>query len=325
MKAHIDLEKVKNCIKQSKICRLFLCIPAELYYLVLRLRVLITSDKTYIIKRYRKVFHKDPNLDKPVTMNEYLTWRKLYDRDPLLPRCTNKYLVRAYVKEKIGDQYLVPLLAIAERVDKINFDTLPNRFVIKINHGSGQNIIVKNKTYENLDEIKVRLHYWIKRNHYYNNREWQYKEIKPMIVVEKLLLDEQGAIPKDYKLHVFGGKVEMIQIDTDRFEAHKRIFYSPTWEELLFNWVPVDAYNRPKYPKAAPQPKPDALDTMINLAEKLAEDFPYVRVDFYYIGGKIYFGELTFTHENGLAKFFPDEYDTYYGQKVPRLKKIESI
>ncbi len=324
MKVHTDLEKVKYCIRRSKVCRFLFYFPLELYYLLLRLRIRFTSDKTHVLKRYRKVFHKDPNLDNPVTMNEYLTWRKLFDRDPLLPRCSDKYRVREYVAEKIGDQYLVPLLAATDSVDKIDFDKLPDRFVIKVNHGSGQNIIVKDKQHEDLEAIKVRLHYWMKRSHYYNNREWQYKEIEPMIVVEELLLDENGNVPKDYKFHVFAGKVEMIQVDTNRFETHKRIFYSPNWEELPFNWVPVDEHDRPKYPKADPQPKPDVLETMIQLAEKLAEDFPYVRVDFYYTGGKIYFGELTFTHENGLAKFFPDHYDIFYGQKIPQQKKVKS-
>lgn len=324
MTSYTGLEKIKNCIRQSNICRLFLYIPLELYFLLLRLRVYLTSDKAYVIKHYRKVFHKTPNLHPPITMNEYLTWRKLFDRNPLLPYCSDKYRVREYVAQKIGDTYLVPLLAVADNIKKIDFDKLPDRFVIKVNHGSGQNIIVKDKHLENLEIVKVRLHYWMKRSHYYNNREWQYKEIKPMIIVEELLLDKNGNVPNDYKFHVFGGKVEMIQVDTDRFEMHKRIFYSPEWEELPFNWVPVDKSDHPKYPKALPQPKPAALKKMIQLAEKLAEDFPYVRVDFYYINEKIYFGELTFTHENGLAKFFPDHYDTFYGKKISLIKKAKS-
>ena len=177
MKPHTKLEKVKHCIRRSKVCRLLLYFPLELYYLLLRLRVQFTSDKTHVVKRYQNVFQRKPNLNNPVTMNEYLTWRKLFDRDPLLPRCSNKYRVREYVANKIGKTYLVPLLAAADSVDKIDFDKLPNRFVIKINHGSGQNIIVKNKQHEDLEAIKVRLHYWMKRSHYYNNREWQYKAV----------------------------------------------------------------------------------------------------------------------------------------------------
>jgi len=328
MKRKTHIEKIKSCIKSHRICRFLLYIPLELFYLALKLRVRLTSDRNYISSRYARVFHQKPNFENPATMNEYLAYRKLYDRDPLLPLCSDKYRVRHYVAQKIGEEYLVPLLLATDDPDKIDFTKLPDRFVIKVNHGSGQNIIVTDKNRIDTDknridteETRVLLHYWMKRSHYYNNREWQYKEIKPMVIIEEMLLDSDGQVPKDYKFHLFGGKVEMINIDTDRFGTHRRIFYSPKWEKLDFLWVPAVADNQPKYTEADPQPKPENLDEMIRLAEKLAEDFLYVRADFYNLRGKIYFGELTFTHENGLAKFFPQKYDAVYGEKIRKLRE----
>ncbi len=321
MKPKTHIEKIKSCIKSRKICRFSLYIPLELFYLALKLRVRLTPDRSYISKRYARVFRHKPDFENPATMNEYLAYRKLYDRDPLLPLCSDKYRVRRYVADKIGEEHLVPLLMATDDPDTIDFSKLPDRFVIKVNHGSGQNIIVTDKTKIDTEETRVLLHYWMKRSHYYNNREWQYKEIKPMVIIEEMLLDSDGHVPKDYKFHVFGGKVEMINIDTDRFEKHRRIFYSPKWEKLDFLWVPDVGNNQPKYEESDPQPKPENLDEMIRLAEKLAEDFLYVRVDFYNLRGKIYFGELTFTHENGLAKFFPEKYDAIYGEKIRRLRE----
>jgi len=316
----VIVETTKKCIKKSKFCRGVLLVPTEMFYLYLKLKIMLTPDKKYVIKRYKAVFKKEPNLKKPETINEFINYRKLYDRDPLMTRCSDKYLVREYVSEKIGEAYLIPLIAASEDVYTLDFESFPKSFVAKVNHGSGQNAIVKDKDKEKLEEMKVLFHYWMKRSHYYNNREWQYKDIKPMVIVEEILFDESGEVPKDYKFHTINGKVEMIQVDSERFSDHKRIFYSPSWEKLDFMWVPVDANGEGKYKQAPDQAKPKHLEEMIKVVEKLAEDFQYVRVDLYYANEKIYFGELTFTHENGLAKFFPEEYDTFYGQKLDQEK-----
>lgn len=313
----VYLEKsAKTCIKKSKMCRVLMSGPIALFYFYLRLKIWLIPDKKYIIKHYKRVFHQVPNLEQPQTMNEYINYRKLYDKNPLLTLCSDKYLVRQYVAEKIGDQYLIPLLAASDDVFSINFDLLPKSFVAKVNHGSGQNFIVKDKHKVEIPEMQIMLHYWMKRSHYYNNREWQYKDIKPMVIIEEMLFDESGDVPKDYKFHTFNGKVEMIQIDSERFSDHKRIFYSKDWEKQDFMWVPVFEDGQPKYKEADEQQKPAHLAQMLDIVEKLAEDFKYVRVDLYYANQKIYFGELTFTHENGLAKFFPEKYDAYFGSKL---------
>jgi len=312
----VVIESTKKCIKKSKVCRAFMYLPTESFYLYLKLKLLLVSDKKYITDRYKRVFKKVPNLEDPQTMNEYINHRKLYDKNPLLTLCSDKYLVREYVSNKVGEEYLIPLLAASEDVYEIDFHALPNSFVAKVNHGSGQNMIVKDKSSINIQEMQVLFHYWMKRSHYYNNREWQYKDIKPMTIVEEILIDESGDVPKDYKFHTLNGKVEMIQVDSERFSDHKRIFYSSTWDKLDFMWVPVDKNGDAKYQQADEQEKPKDLEKMIAIVEKLAEDFKYVRVDLYYSNEKIYFGELTFTHENGLAKFFPEKYDAYFGEKL---------
>ncbi len=312
----IDIKSIKDCVVKSKYCRVFMKGPLWLFYSYLKLRLLIVPDKKHIVKNYVKVFDKEPDLKDPKTINEFINYRKLYDRNPLYTLCSDKYKVREYVKDKIGEQYLIPLLASSKDAYELNFHSLPDKFVAKVNHGSGQNMIVLDKSKEDLEAMQVMFCYWMKRNHYYNTREWQYKDIEPVLIVEELLSDESGNVPKDYKFHTINGKVEMIQLDTERFSDHRRIFYSPSWEELDFMWVPVDENGEEKYKKAPTQEKPDNLEKMIEIVEKLAEDFKYVRVDLYNFNSKIYFGELTFTHEDGLAKFFPEKYDAYYGGKL---------
>jgi hypothetical protein len=315
----MNLESIKSCLKKSKVCRAFAKFPISLFYIYLKLKTLVISDKSYVISHYKKVFGKTPDLKNPKTINEFIAKRKVYDRDPLLTLCADKFKVREYVKEKIGKEYLIPLITYSDDIYKIDFNSLPNSFAAKVNHGSGQNMIVLDKTKENIDEMKVHIDYWMKRNHYYNTREWQYKNIKTLILFEELILDKDGSIPKDYKFHMIGGKVEFIQIDTERFNNHKRIFYSASWEELEFMWAPVTPENKPKYKKTRPMQKPKSLQEMIKISEKLSEDFDYVRVDLYAVNEKIYFGELTFTHENGLSKFFPEIYDRYFGKKLMAL------
>jgi len=315
----MNLESIKSCLKRSKVCRSLAQFPINLFYIYLKLKTVIISDKSYIQRDFKKVFGKNPDLENPKTINEFIAKRKVYDRDPIFTLCADKFKVREYVKEKIGEEYLIPLITYSDDIYKVDFNTLPNSFAAKVNHGSGQNMIVLDKTKENIDEMKVHIHYWMQRNHYYNTREWQYKNIETLILFEELILDKDGSIPKDYKFHMIDSKVEFIQIDTERFDNHKRIFYSSSWEELDFMWAPVTSDNNPKYKKTRPMDKPKNLQDMIKISEKLSEDFDYVRVDLYDVNQKIYFGELTFTHENGLSKFFPEIYDRYYGERLMAL------
>lgn len=276
-------------------------------------------SKIYLKTLYRHTFNKELNLKNPQTLNEKIQWKKIYDRRPVYTLCADKYEVRNYVKERIGEKYLIPLLFYTNNPNKIDFDKIPLPFIIKANHGSGWIFIIKNKKEINKKEIIERCKKWLESNIYFIGREWQYKNIKPKILIEKLLLDEEGQIPKDYKFHCFNGEVEFIQVDTDRFENHKRGFFDINWRLLPFTWSPKKN-NRPKYELNKDINKPKKLREMVEIATTLSKNFDYVRVDLYFVNNKIYFGELTFSHEDGFAPFFPEKYDLIYEKKL-KLKR----
>ena len=280
------------------------------------------DDETLIRYRYKRVFKREPEFINYNTLNEYIHHRSLFEHNELFTKCADKYLVRDYVKDRVGEQYLIPLIDVVDKVDEIDYEKLPKEFVLKVNHGSGQNILVWNK--ENIDkkEVACQLNYWLKRNHYYSAREWQYKNIKPKIIIEKLLVDKNGNIPDDIKFHCFDGKIEFIQVDTDRFTTHKRVLYNTKWEKQPFLWSPADSNGEPVYKLGDGIKRPKKLDEMIFVAEKLSKDFKYVRVDLYLHIDNIYFGELTFTHGGGLEKFFPEKYDYILKKRLDKSKKI---
>jgi len=295
------------------------CLYKYLFFIVefpYYIKKYFVNDELFIQNKYKKVFKKKGNFKNPKTLNEIISYRKLYDRDDFYTKCSDKYEVREIIKNEIGEKYLIPLIGVYDSVEDINFNELPSKFIIKINHGSGQNIIVKDKSKIDISKIKCQLNYWMGKNHYYNSREWQYKNIKPKILIEELLLDKDDKVPYDYKFHCINGKVEFIQIDVDRFDGHKRIFYSKEWKEMPFLWSPVLKDGSEKYKKANSQAKPIVLNEMIEVVEKIAKYFYYIRVDLYVLDNKIYFGELTFSHGGGIEKFFPDKWDEFYGKKV---------
>lgn len=306
------ITKLKE-IYQTTFLHVFLFWLIELPYYC---RIFFVSDKSFIERRYKKTFGVDGSFTKPKTLNEVILHRCLLDRRDFYTECSDKYRVRDIVKQEIGEEYLIPLIGVYEDVRDICFDILPDKFVIKVNHGSGQNIIVNDKNRFNEAKCRYQLKYWMRKNHYYNTREWQYKNIPSKILIEKLLLDSTGRIPYDYKFHCINGKVEFIQLDVDRYGLHKEIFYSTDWCELPFLWSPTLKDGTPKYKRAEAQPKPIALDKMVQIAETLGSSFYYVRVDLYLLGEQIYFGELTLSHGGGFSSFFDDKHNEFYGRKV---------
>ncbi len=287
-------------------------------------KILNVSDEEYVYKKFKQVFGYEPNFKNPQTLNEIINFRKLYDKNPLYTYCSDKITVREFVKKYVGEEILIPLIGIFSHPNEINFHKIKYPCMIKTNHGSGFNIpIFQPPSWYQKIFIKNKLLYWLKLNYYFFEREWQYRNIEPKIIIEELLLDENNKIPKDYKFHCIGGKVEFIQVDVDRFSSHKRSFYSRHWKELDFTWSPVTEKGEIKYKKAPPQPKPELLNEMINIAEKLAKPFYYVRVDLYLVNNRIYFGELTFTPGAGYEKFIPDKYDRIFGQKVRNTKQFK--
>jgi hypothetical protein len=274
---------------------------------------IVSSDKKSIEIRYKCCFGREIDWDSPQTLNEKINWRKIYDHKKIYTICSDKYAVRDYVKDKIGEKYLIPLIQQTEDPEEMDFKNLPENFIIKANNSSGDNIIVFDKKKISQRDTLKKARKLLSRDYYASCREHQYAGIKPRILVEKLLLDKEGKIPADIKFHCFGGRVGMIQVDVDRFENHRRGYYDKEWNLLPFTFCP-EVNGKPKYEIGSIFKKPKNLREMIRIAQKLSQDFDYVRVDLYDTGDRIYFGELTFTHGAGYERFFPDEWDYHFGK-----------
>lgn len=245
------------------------------------------------------------DLKNPQTYNEKIQWLKLYDCTPVKTRLADKYLVREYVKEKIGAQYLIPILGVWDSFDEIDFDSLPNQFVLKANHGCGWNIIVKDKSTFELTGAKAKFELWMHRNFaFMNGFELQYKNITPKIIAEQYIGSGEDLV--DYKMSCFHGEVRYIWVDSERFTAHKRDIFNIEWELQPFRITYDHAPLLPAQPKN--------LQKMIELATKLSENFLHVRIDFYDVNGTVYLGELTFTSESGVGNFIPPVYDQLWGE-----------
>lgn len=236
------------------------------------------------------------SLKNPKEFNEKIQWLKLHDFKEHYTKLVDKYEVRKYVQENLGEQYLINLLGVYNTPKDIDWDILPDKFVIKWNHGSGSNIIVKDKTLMDINQIKLKLNKMGKRNWYWYGREKPYKNIEKKIIIEEYL-EEDGKEINDYKIHCFSGVAKYIQVDIDRFSNHRRNIYDRNWNlvEGKIQYINSDS----------PLLKPRDLSKMIKLAEILAKEFKYVRIDFYYVNEKIYFGEITFYHGSGFEKITP--------------------
>lgn len=283
---------IKNIIKKAPIFD-------DLNLLRFRVNHLLKDDETVIREKYRNVFGRELDLENPKTFNEKIQWRILRDRKDIYTQLADKYLVRDYVKEKIGEEYLIKLLGVYEKAEDINYDSLPNKFVLKCNHDSGSVIICKDKSTFDRKAANKKLNFFLKRNFYYMTREWHYKNIKPLIICEEFL-EEDGKAPIDYKYHCLNNDVKFIQVDIGRFENHKRNNFDKNWKLTPFIFGPKE-YNFDNNYKRVEKPK--KFEEMKKLALKIAEDFDYCRVDFYEVNEKIYFGEITFTPGAGLEVF----------------------
>lgn len=258
---------------------------------------------------YTKVTKKELDLDNPKTFNEKIQWMKLYDSTPIKTKLADKYLVREYVSEKIGEEYLIPLLGVWDNFDQIDFDKLPDSFVLKANHGCGWNVIVRDKSKFDRAEAKSKFDIWMKKNFGFNSGlELQYLNIEPKIIAEEYIENGEGDI-FDYKVFCFGGKAESIMFLSNRQKGLQMAFYDLEWNKLPF------VYSFPRMEGEVK--KPERLELLIELSEKLAADFPHVRVDFYILNdGSIKFGEMTFTSASGACAWNPPEQNLIYGNLI---------
>lgn len=274
-------------------------------------------DMPYLKLVYRAEMQKKLNLNEPKTFNEKLQWLKLYDRNPIYTKYVDKYEVRSYIAETIGEEYLIPLIGeVYDNVDEIDWDMLPSAFVIKCTHGSSTNIVCRDKSKLNINETKKRLREWLNKNWYSFGREWPYKNIKPRIICEKYMVDESGIELKDYKFFCFNGKVKFFKVDFNRFSDHRANYYDLNKKLLYFGEVKCP----PDYQRKLELPS--NIYDMVILAEQLSRGKPFLRVDFYNISGRIYFGEITFFPASGFGKLEPDEWDYKLGSWIELPNKL---
>ena len=266
----------------------------------------VISDEELIRKKFKKRLGREVDLENPIKFNDKLQWLKLNWHDPVATKCADKYEVREIIKEKIGEEYLNELIGVYESVDEIDIDKLPDKFVLKGTHGSGFNIICKDKSKMNWDEEFKKMRRWLRTNYYLQNREWVYKDQKPRIICEKYLEEKETGQLRDYKFHCFNGEPKFVQVDFDRFNDHKKNIYDTNWEliEVEFNYP---------YDSSITIEKPKKFDEMKNLSKTLSKDFPYSRIDFYYLNDTIIFGEITFFPASGMGPFRPEQFEMEIG------------
>lgn len=269
-------------------------------------------DKIWIQFNYRRVFGRFCNFKNPKTYNEKLQWLKLYNRRSEYTNLVDKIEVKKYVASCIGEEHIIPLLGGPwESFNEIDFDLLPNQFVLKTNHDCGGIVICRDKNTFDKKAAEKFLTKHLKNNYYLIYREWPYKNIKPRVFAEKYMIDDSGIGIKDYKFFCFNGEPKIMYIASDR--------QSKT-EETKFDFFDMDFNHLPiinGHPNAKTTPsRPESFEKMKELAAKLSKGFPHLRVDFYEINGKVYFGEFTFFHLSGFVPFEPEEWDSKLGDLI---------
>ncbi len=294
------MRNIKNVIK--KILPKKILYNCFLVFQKIKSKKNMKSIKKEISKRYYRVYGNRLNWKNPIKYSEKMNISKVMFPTEIKSELTDKYLVRNWIKKQIGEQYLIPLIGVYNSFDEIDFDKLPNKFVIKCNHDSSSVTIVKDKNTINYKKLKTKYDYYMKRNYAFVSYEMHYKDIKPLILIEKYMGDSL----KDYKFLCFNGKPYYCWVDFDRFNNHKRNIYDMNWILQEFNQMNYGNYEKKVL-------KPKNFDKMIKIVTFLSKNFNHVRVDLYEIDNRIYFGEMTFTNGSGLEKITPDSYDCLLG------------
>ena len=274
-------------------------------------------DSLYLRRQYKKIMGKPLNLNNPHTFNEKLQWLKIHDRNPLYTTMVDKYAVKKYVADMIGEEYIIPTLGVWDKFDDINFDELPYQFVLKCTHDSGGLVICKDKSKLDMEKAKEKIEKSLKTNYYLLGREWPYKNVQRRIIAEKYMVDYSGNDLSDYKVHCFNGVPKVILVCSERFSdagLHED-FYDVNWKRL--------DVKRPDHPSSdIEQPEPKELQKMLLLSEQLSRKYPFMRTDFYEVNGRLYFGEITFYPASGFDRFEPEEWDYKFGEWLSLPKSI---
>lgn len=271
-------------------------------------------DDSRIRRHLEKWYHyktgRTLHLDDPKTFSEKIQWLKLYDTTPLKTRLADKYEVRGWIADTIGEEYLIPLLGVWSSYDEIDFAGLPQKFVLKCTHGSACNLIVPDKSGLDHAKAKQNFDFWMKLNYaYLDGFEMQYKPITPRIVAEAFVETDDAEL-KDYKIHCFNGEPKFVQVISDRSTTACDVFYD-------FDWNRLDCHSTTMPPSTEEVPRPERLEDLRRLAATLAESFKYVRVDFYIPNQQtILFGEMTFTPSSGIKIWYPDSFNYTFGEMI---------
>lgn len=270
----------------------------------------LIPDSMYLKYRYRYYTKKKLNLKNPQTFNEKLQWLKLHNRKPEYTIMADKVEAKDYISKVLGEEFVIPTLGVWDRAEDVDFDLLPDKFVIKCNHNSGLGMYVcTDKTKMDAEKVRRGLKLGLRQDYYACDREWPYKNIKRKIIAEKFLDDRSGHGLIDYKVFNFGGEPKLIQVDFDRFTGHKKNLYNTNWELCDFE------FNYPSHPEVD-IPKPKQLDKIIEASKILSKGHPYLRTDFYVVDDNVYVGEITFFPASGYGKFTPEEYDRVFGDMI---------
>lgn len=285
--------------------------PARLFLYIIDIPFVtrLFTDKCFLKLKFRLAMGKKLDLKNPETFNEKLQWLKLYDRKSEYTGMVDKYSVREYIAKTVGEEYLIPLLGVWERFEDIDFDCLPEQFVLKCTHDSGGVVVCKNKVELDKESAREKINKSLKKNYFYQSREWPYKNIKPRIIAEKYMEDVSGGLT-DYKFMCFNGEVKSCFTCTERFSSGglKVTFFNEKWEKLPFERG---------YPASAKEiARPANYAKMLQLSQELSKGIPFVRIDFYEVDGKIYFGELTFYPGSGMEIFRPEQWDYTFGSWI---------
>ena len=284
--------------------------PQHIVYALLhRMPWLIPDDAKYLSTLYKLELGIKPDLDHPNKFSEKIQWLKLHDHNPLYTTLVDKLAVKEFVRERLGDEYVIPVIAEWDTPEQIEWTKLPNQFVIKTNHdGGGRGIVIcKDKSKFSVAKAQKELNNSFNQSTYDRTREWPYKNVQKRVFAEAFVSDSNGEL-RDYKFFCFNGRPKYIQVDIDRFKCHRRSFFTDKWESAPFTTL----YEQPeKMPE-----KPTQLEEMLGVATKLAKDYAFARIDLYIHENKVYFGEITLHPEGGCGIYIPDEYDFIMGDML---------
>jgi len=275
------------------------------------------SDESFIKEQFKYTMGYDLDLENPKTYNEKLQWLKLFDRKSAYTVMVDKYAVKQYVSKKIGEEYLIPTLGVWDKPEDIDFDVLPDQFVLKCTHDSGGLVICKDKKKLDKSQAVKKIKSCLKRKYFYIHREWPYKNVRPRVIAEQYMEDSETGELRDYKFFCFNGEVKALFIASERQSESTETRFD--FFDTDFNHLPITN----GHPNAdTPPQKPKCFEEMKRLASLLSKNIPHVRVDFYEVNGRVYFGELTFSHWSGFVPFSPKEWDYTFGSwiKLPDKK-----